>query len=353
MSTRAHRRKTGWLPIRMVAVLLAIAWPSANAQDEPVVRYGAGVPAEVTRITDRGLAYLAQSQMKDGSWGQACGITGIGLMAFLAQGEDPDFGRYTQNIRSATRFLLRKQNRKTGYIGSSMYEHGFAMLALAEAYGAVDDESLWIGVQAPADPPTIGSALELAVRRAVTSQERNVHQAWRYSPDGRGADTSVSGAVLMGLLAARNAGIEVPDVAIDGALDYFAKCTSTKGTVVYSQGMGGFGESMNRSSIATLVFAVGKRRDTDTYRSTLEHITTRLEHQESGYPFYFRYYMAQALFQGDPEAWAKWNRETTLLLASLQRDDGSFSGGHGEAYATGMSLLALALNYRFLPIYER
>ena len=37
-------------------------------------------------------------------------------------------------------------------------------------------------------------------------------------------------------------------------------------------------------------------------------------------------------------------------LHELQRDDGSFTGG---AYATGMSLLGLALNYRFLPIYER
>ncbi|MFN7562591.1 MAG: squalene--hopene cyclase, partial [Prosthecobacter sp.] len=32
-----------------------------------------------------------------------------------------------------------------------------------------------------------------------------------------------------------------------------------------------------------------------------------------------------------------------------QGEDGSF----GDAYQTGMSLLAVALNYRFLPIYER
>jgi hypothetical protein len=82
-------------------------------------------------------------------------------------------------------------------------------------------------------------------------------------------------------------------------------------------------------------------------------LTTRLEHQEPGYPFYFRYYMAQALFQGDFDSWKKWNRETIRLLKGMQSDKGSFQGGHGEAYATSMSLLALALNYRFLPIYER
>jgi hypothetical protein len=66
---------------------------------------------------------------------------------------------------------------------------------------------------------------------------------------------------------------------------------------------------------------------------------------------YQRYYQAQALFQGDVEAWEKWNR---LLVRQLkQLPDGSFRGQFGPAISTSMSLLALALNYRFLPIYER
>ena len=85
----------------------------------------------------------------------------------------------------------------------------------------------------------------------------------------------------------------------------------------------------------------------------LEQITGSLEHQEQSYPFYFRYYMAQATFQGDFEAWNKWNTKTIRQLKELQADDGSFTSGHGPAYGTSMSLLALGLNYRFLPIYER
>jgi len=38
------------------------------------------------------------------------------------------------------------------------------------------------------------------------------------------------------------------------------------------------------------------------------------------------------------------------VLGETQAPDGSFNNG---AYETGMSLLALALNYRFLPVYER
>ena len=63
--------------------------------------------------------------------------------------------------------------------------------------------------------------------------------------------------------------------------------------------------------------------------------------------------MAQAVFQGDFEAWEKWNRETIRILKDRQQEDGSFACSHGVAYGTSMSLLALALNYRFLPIYER
>src|SRR4029079_6391513 len=137
----------------------------------------------------------------------------------------------------------------TGIMGHSMYHHGFATLGLAEAYGVVDDRDL---VPAgDAKKRSIGQALELAVRAAVTSQKKNSLGAWRYSPDSTDADTSVSGAVLVGLLAARNAGIEVPDEAIDKAINYYTKMTSSSGQVGYSGGFGGFDESAARISIAT------------------------------------------------------------------------------------------------------
>jgi hypothetical protein len=153
----------------------------------------------------------------------------------------------------------------------------------------------------------------------------------------------------MGLLAARNAGMEVSDEVIEAALEYMRRSTGRDGSVAYSGGFGGMGESMNRSAIATLVAAVAKKKETDEYKATLGHINTRLEHQEGHYKEYFRYYMAQALFQGDYDAWVKWNTATVRVLSESQGQDGGF----GDAYQTGMSLLAVALNYRFLPIYER
>lgn len=338
----------------MAGILLVLGFGqvwfmSVRAQD-PGLRFGGKIPSEVETVYERGLVWLAATQTPDGGWegsNSGPGVDGICLMAFLAGGEDANFGKYAPNIRRAVNEIVKGQDEKTGYYGSSMYHHGFAMLALSEAYGVVD-ESLMYGDGG--EGRSISESLELAIGCAAASQKKNRWGAWRYSPDSTDADTSVAGAVLMGLLAARNAGMEVPDEVVDSGLEYMRRSTGPSGYVAYSGGMGGMGESMNRSAIATLVSAVSKNKDTDEYKATLKHIASRLEHRESGYKEYFRYYMAQALFQGDYESWEKWNGALARQLSETQQEDGSFGS---QAYATGMSLLALALNYRFLPIYER
>ncbi len=271
-------------------------------------------------------------------------------MVFLASGEDPNFGLYSNHVRRAIRNIIHSQNADTGYMGNSMYHHGFATLALAEAYGAVDERNLWPDRKGQR---SIGQALELAVRAAITSQKKNPLGAWRYSPTATDADTSVSGSVLVGLLAARNAGIEVPDEAIDKAISYYKQMTSDSGHVAYSGGMGGFDESLARSSIGALVYALARRKDLKQYKSTLDYLRQRLEQPPQGYPEYARYYEAQALFQGDVAAWEKWNKLLVRQLKQAQQPDGSFPSQFGKSFGTSMSLLALALNYRFLPIYER
>ena len=346
-----HMRFSHLLPILLAACTTAAAQsPSLG----PMVRYGEQVPIEVEETYERGLQFLAQSQLKDGSWPaeqRGGGITGLCLMAFLAHGEDPNFGRYSQNIRRAVENLIDRQDKRTGYIGGSMYHHGFAMLALSEAYGAIDESLLT--TPGESKKPTIGESLELAVRCAITAQRENGLGGWRYSPTATDADTSVTGAVLMGLLAARNAGIEVPDKVIDNALSYFKARTRKDGSVDYTSNMGGFSDSMNRSAIATLVYSIGKRKHWEEFENTLQFLSNRLDHKASSHPSYFRYYMAQALFQGDVEAWKRWKKENNQRIRSLQRPDGSIQATYGTAYGTSMALLSLALEYRFLPIYER
>ena len=338
-------------------LVMTVAFLSTTAPalaQPPGARGGEVVPRDVREMYDRGLQYLATTQTVNGDWTGGVengpGGTGICLMAFLASGEDPNFGLYSNQVRKAVRSIIQAQNAQTGYMGTSMYHHGFGMLGLAEAYGVVDERALWPDGKAPR---SIGQALELAARAAITAQKKNPLGAWRYSPDATDADTSVSGAVLVGLLAARNAGIEVPDEVIDKAISYYTKMTSPSGEVGYS-GLGGFGESTARTSIAALVYALARRKDLPEFKSALGYLTGSLDRMTAGYPEYARYYQAQALFQGDVAAWEKWNKLLIRQLKSAQVSDGSFRGGQfGQSFTTSMSLLALALNYRFLPIYER
>lgn len=337
-------------------LFLSVVLSSEVLAQPPNVRIGEAVPRDVREIYDKGLQFLARTQSQAGGWvgGQTGpGVTGLGLMVFLAPGEDPNFGKYSGNVRRAVRHLISEQDTSTGYLGNSMYHHGFGMLGLAEAYGAVDDRRVWPdGTKGR----TIGEALELAVRSALTSQKNNSMGAWRYSPTDTEADTSVSGAVLVGLLAARNAGIEVPDTNIEQAISYYTRMTAPSGQVAYSGGIGGFDESLARISIATLVYSVAKRKDLPQFKSTLNYLVNKLEYTGSsgfGWVNYQRYYQAQALFQGDVDAWERWNKLLIRQLKTAQQEDGSFPGQHGAAVSTSMSLLSLALNYRLLPIYER
>jgi hypothetical protein len=330
-----------------------LTWAATATAQVPTTRYGEVVPRDVREMYDRGLQYLAKTQTERGDWQggmQGPGITGMAVMVFLAGGEDPNFGPYSNHVRKALRSMITDQDAQTGILGNSMYHHGFAMLGLAEAYGAVDERNLWPDGKGQR---SIGQALELAVRAAITSQKKNPSGAWRYSPDANDADTSVSGAVFVGLLAARNAGIEVPDECINKAIAYYTSMTSTGGEVGYSGGLGGFGDSLARSSIASLIYAVARRKDLKQYRATLDYLKQRLDVPANNYQEYTRYYQAQALFQGDLDSWEKWNKLLIRQLKQVQRPDGSFQGQFGNDIGTTMSLLALALNYRFLPIYER
>ena len=299
------------------------------------------VPAQVELIYQRGLTYLAASQNEQGYWsdsaGSEPGVVGLCVAAFLAHGEDPNHGPYAEVIQKGVDYIISEQSAANGYIGSSMYSHAFATKALAEVYGVLDD-------------PKIGPALKKAVELILNSQKRNRFGAWRYTPDSRDADTTVTGSQLVSLFAARNAGFAVPDEAIKKGLSYLASCRDNEGAYGYTSSAGG---KVTLTAIGSLCLSLAKETDTKGYKASLAYLQKNLDYRDRYYPYYFEYYMSQALFQADEEIWGEWNARNIRYLGTIQGPDGSFPGNQGQAFSTAGSLLSLALNYRYLPIYER
>lgn len=324
---------------RTLALLLAAA-AAAPAQDLPR-RPDDPVPPQVDTMFERGLAYLARSQNDQGAWndsmGSEPGVVALAVVAFLAHGEDPNHGPYAANIRKGIDYLLANQNQGNGYIGSSMYNHGFATLALAEAYGMVDN-------------PKIAPALKKCVDLILSAQKRNNSDAWRYTPDSTDADTTVSGCQLVALFAARNAGLPVPEEAIRKGLAYMARCRGGDGSYGYTSASGG---KPTLTAIGVLCLALAKEKEGKGYQSSVEYLRKQMNYRDRHYPYYFEYYMSQALFHADPAAWEEWNGLNIRYLSASQSRDGSWPGNKGPSFNTAGSLLSLALNYRYLPIYEK
>ena len=295
---------------------------------------------QVDRIYTRGMDYLARTQQTSGDWPDesfqnSAAITGLAVISLLAHGDDPNNGPYSTAIHRGLDYLIKQQNTGNGFIGTTMYNHGFATLALAESYGAVNDARL-------------GPALQRAVKLILTSQEMNSFKAWRYSAESRDADTTVSGAQMVALLAARNAGVPVPESSIQDGLRFYYSCQTPDGGIGYTSAGG---PNATRTAIGCLVMCLSKQKNTSQFRAAFDFLKNAGD--DGSYPAYSRYYESQAFFQGSPEQWDRWNHNNINVIRASQTTEGSWEGQMGATFNTAASLLSLALNYRFLPIYER
>ena len=137
-----------------LVLLLSIAPFALHAQDlfsqnEDVI------PPELDRTYIKAMQYLVKTQSADGSWpgqyGTEPAVVSLAMLSLLAHGEDPNYGPYHATIHRCIDYLLKSQNSNTGYIGSTMYNHGFSTLALAESYGMVQDTRLGPALQKAVD----------------------------------------------------------------------------------------------------------------------------------------------------------------------------------------------------------
>ena len=118
----------------------------------------AGEWSRVETAVDRGLAWLAAQQEKDGRFpsldSAQPAVTSLAVMAFLSRGHMPDEGRYGATISRAIDFVLSTQSHR-GYFSllqigpegghlkppqTLVYNHCIAGLMLGEVYGMTSGE---------------------------------------------------------------------------------------------------------------------------------------------------------------------------------------------------------------------
>jgi hypothetical protein len=155
---------------------------------------------------------------------------------------------------------------------------------------------------------------------------------------------------MMALLAARNAGIGIPQSVIDTGLKFFSYCQGSDGGIGY---VGPGDSNLTRTAIGAVIFSLARQKNTREYKSILRYLEQARLNTQDHHFFYCLYYSTMAYFHAGKEIWEKWSKPTFKYLLNLQNQDGSWNGTQGRLFSTTMALLSLAVNYRFLPIYER
>jgi hypothetical protein len=307
------------------------------------------------------------------------GLTALVILAYLGAGhtaEDPDYG---PTVQRALKWLVSQQVRATakegdaqrrldGFLGGQsnrfgrMYCHGMATIALGEAYGMTRD-------------PALKEPLERALRYIVRMQYPD--GGWRYSDwmNQRNAtgDMSLFGWQLMALKSAQTAGVELPNRALEKALDRARQYLVARRNEMRGRegsrygGLASYrpGEKPRPAMTAEALFCWQLLEEPATEPAILEAVQAlrrnppRLANQD----IYYWYYATLAMYHHGGAPWTEWNAAVRETLVSSQRQQGAETGSWdprrpwgdygGRVFSTAMSTLCLEVYYRYLPLYQQ
>lgn len=313
------------------------------------------------RAIRRALDHLKGTQKPDGAWesggfGRATSVTSLAVMAFLAAGHVPgEPGPYRESIDRGIRYVLANQKPNGMLVSNTshgpMYCHGISTLMLAEVVGMTPDRELAAGCKA-----ALAKAVDLILRAQDQSKGPREAGGWRYQPTSRDSDLSVSGWQVMALRAARSAGCSVPSGPIDRALEYVRRCSVKDGGFSYQPGGG---PNNPRTGTGVLALEICGSHLSPEAVSGAAYLAKHPAKWTNESFFYEAYYCSQATFQVDEASFAAYYPRLVAVLLEHQEPDGSWLSGDahdrsgGRNYCTAMGVLALAVEYRYLPIYQR
>jgi hypothetical protein len=341
----------------MLAALFCVLLGSAAAQQEAARKDAVVVDEKTEAVIKGALKWLASKQLPNGAWGStgeeqryAVAVTGYALMTFEAAGQLPGEGEFGKNVSSGMHYLLDQINPEGLFAnrnsGQYMYGHGIATIALAELYGQTRS-------------PLMRPKLEKLIRLIIASQNRE--GGWRYRPVASDADISVTVLQVVALRAAKNGGLDVPQVTIDNAVRYVKACqhAPTGGFAYQPQRDPGFA----RTAAAIYSLQVCGLYDDPMVKRGSEYLTKNYERNDQWFT-YGNFYAAPAQYMIGGETWAKWYaRLKDVLLKNVTSVRGdmyyweprldSGLGGVGPSYCTAVYAMILAMPYHYIPLYQR
>jgi hypothetical protein len=348
-------------------VLAALLAGPTLAQDGPKPP-----PDKADQAIARAIDFLVSMQDKDGAISDVnhnqTAMTSLAIMAMAAVGNQPsDEGKVGIAMKKALSYVLRPDRQEVqGYFGgrdgSRMYGHGITTLMLSEMLG--------MGVDAQMDQvirDRCRLAIELIKRSQSFEKDPRNRGGWRYGPDARDSDLSVSVWQVMALRSARNAGMDVPKEMIDNAVDYIKRCYQSKrdpdGKPQNLKSACGYEPSRApeyaMASAGLLSLQVCGAYESLEAKGSADWLKEKKIEYGGEWFFYGTYYFAQGMFQRGGEYSTYARKLVEDLLLPKQGPDGSWQGqsgqerGAGKVYATSLGVLSLAVKFHFLPIYQR
>jgi hypothetical protein len=326
------------------------------------------INADAQKAIDQGLAYLVRNQHDDGSFGTVhhkgnVAITSLGALALMAGGHQPGRGPHGRSVQRALQFVLDQESSYLpGYLSKRklvlnphdgpMYGHGFGTLFLAEAHGVCLKKDL---------RDRVHGALKRAVDVIINSQ--NHKGGWRYLPERKEADISVTVCQIMALRAAKNAGISVPKEVIDNCTRYVKSCQEGPG----SKDAGGFrymdqgGQPAFARTAAGVValYCAGLYKD-QAVENGLKYLMQFKPKSYYTRPdmhyFYGHYYAVQAMWTAGGTYWSEWYpaiRDELIFRAYRMREHGYWTDQVCPHYATAMACIILQMPNNYLPILQK
>jgi hypothetical protein len=343
--------------------LLLLGGPARVSAADPVreLLQPSAIDREVDAVVVRAVNFLVESQRPSGGWyldaygGETTSMAALSLMALLAAGHAPGDEPYAGTFRRGVDYLLAHQ-MPSGLIVDKfdhgpLYCHGISTLVLAEIVGQTE----------PNQSAPVRKALEQAVHalleaQAVPKDPRHAG-GWRYALGRNDSDLSVTAWQLLALRGAKNVGCDIPADAIDRAVGYVKRCADRR--------RGGFGYQPDSGSSTTMTAAgitalqVCGATDAHELTAAVPVLMTRLPRYRERYFYYAAYYSSVAMHQHGGEDWDTAKETLFRELITRQTRDGSWVAaddsekGFGKIYATTLAVLALTVEYGYLPIYQK